>query len=98
MVGGQSPADKAANEQIGALFNNINKMTINYANGSTLTLEGEALTNFISFQKSMIFMYNTFNEALAKNTAEKAKTPPQQPLTRTTLGDQLNRNKKGQNQ
>lgn len=78
-----------------ALFNGVNKMTINYANGSTLTLEGEALTNFLTFQKSLVFLYNTFAGAVAEGQSAATK-PPTQPLTRTTLADQLNRNKKGQ--
>lgn len=95
--------DKQPNQdQLMALFNGVNKMTINYNNGSTLILEGEALANFITFQKSMVFLYNTFAGAVANGeiptTDNKSKpTSPQQPLTRTTLGDQLNRNKpKGQ--
>jgi hypothetical protein len=86
-------------DQLMQLFNNVGKMTISYTNGSTLSLEGEALTNFVNFQKSLIFLYTTFASA---STAAKAATPeekpqqPNQPLTRTTLADQLNRNKKGQ--
>lgn len=92
-----SPDPKVNSDQMMALFNGINKMTINYANGSTLTLEGEALTNFITFQKSMVFLYTTFANATAAN-AEKEKSAPSQPLTRTTtLGDHLgNKPKKGQ--
>lgn len=89
MVNEKQPVDNLM-----ALFNGVNKMTINYGNGSTLTLEGEALTNFLTFQKSLIFLYNTFAGAVAEAKPNDAK-PPQQPLTRTTLADQLNRNKKG---
>jgi len=81
-----------------AIFNNVGKMTISYNNGSTLTLEGEALTNFLNFQKSLLFLYTTFAGAMESNKDNKEKPkPPQQPLTRTTLADQLrNNNKKGQ--
>jgi hypothetical protein len=89
--------EKPNNDQLMALFNGVTKMTVSYNNGSTLILEGEALANFITFQKSMVFLYNTFAGTVAKNQ-EEAKAASQQPLTRTTLGDQLNRNanKKGQ--
>ena len=89
--------EKPNNDQLMALFNGVTKMTVSYTNGSTLILEGEALGNFITFQKSMVFLYNTFAATAAKNQ-EESKNASQQSLTRTTLGDQLNRNanKKGQ--
>lgn len=73
-----SDAKTPTAEELMALLKDVTKASFTYRNGSTLTLEGEALTNWMTFQMSLVTLFTSVMSA-----SKRQNKPPR------TLGDEL---------
>lgn len=82
---GGKPGELPNTDQITQMFNECNKITLSYTNGSSFVLEGAALTGFILFQKLIVGIY----ASAVNNATGKVEEPP----VTGTINDLLKTNK-----
>lgn len=74
-------AETPSTDQITQMFNDCNKITLSYSNGSSFVMEGAALTGFILFQKIIVAMYAKAAEGASSQSM--TSPTPESPITGT---------------